>query len=387
LVENDEKKTDLDNRNSKNLAVYVKNFISIYGIAIIFIFSLSLYIRAVLPHDAVFRGGIVGFAADDAVYHMRLVENLIKNFPHRIWFEVFTIYPTGDILSFGGPLWTYMVALTSLILGLGSPDLELTQTVGAYFPAVFGALTVFPVYMIGKEVFDKRVGLLSAFIIAVMPGQFLSRSILGFTDHHAGEMFFSTLFLMSFILAVKSIKENNISFNDFINKNWNTLRKPIAISILAGISFGLYMLQWSSGVFFGGIVAIFIVLQFILDHLKGRSVESLCIVSVVTFFSGFPLVFLFFDPRNGFSSGGYSYLHLMITAGSAVFVLILGLISVKMQEKNIENIYYPITVASIYIIGLGISKFFVPAVFSNFARFFSIFQSRPLQKPNPPPTR
>ena len=374
MVENGDEKTHSDNRDSKNLAVYIKNFISIYGIVILFIFSLSLYIRAVLPHDAVFRGGIIGFAADDAVYHMRLVENLINNFPHRIWFEVFTIYPTGCYLSFGGPLWSYMIAITSLILGLGSPDLELTRTVGAYFPAVFGALTVFPVYMIGKEVFDRRVGLLSAFIIAVMPGQFLSRSVLGFTDHHAGEMFFSTLFLMSFILAIKSTKGNNISFNDLINKNWNILRKPVAISILAGISFGLYILQWSSGVFFGGIVAIFIVLQFIIDHLKGRSVESLCIVSAVTFLSGFPLVLLFFDPRNGFSSGSYSYLHLLITAGSAVFFLILGLISVKMQEKNIERIYYPITIAAIYAIGLAISKFLIPAVFSNFARFFIIFQ-------------
>jgi len=230
--------------------------------------------------------------------------------------------------------------------------------------------------MIGKEVFDRRVGLLSAFIIAVIPGQFLSRSVLGFTDHHAGEMFFSTLFLMFFILAVKSTKGNNISFNDLINKNWNILRKPVAISILAGISFGLYMLQWSSGVFFGGIVAIFIVLQFILDHMKGRTVESLCIVSVVTFLSGFPLVLLFFDSRNGFSSGGYSYLHLLITAGSAVFFLILGLISTKMQEKNIEKIYYPITIAAIYTIGLALSKFLIPAVFSNFTRFFAIFQAR-----------
>ena len=90
MVENDDEKTHSDNRNSKNLAAHIKNFISINGILILFIFSLALYIRAVLPHDAVFRGGIIGFAADDAVYHMRLVENLLNNFPHRIWFESFT---------------------------------------------------------------------------------------------------------------------------------------------------------------------------------------------------------------------------------------------------------------------------------------------------------
>jgi len=376
LVENDEQKTHSNNTNSIDLLTRIKNFISIYGIILLFIFSLSLYIRAVLPHDAVFRGDIIAFAADDAVYHMRLAENLVENYPFRIWFEVFTIYPSGRYLTFGGPLWTYLIATTSLVLGAGSPTLELTRTVGAYFPPVIGALTVFPVYMIAKEVFDKRVGLLSAFLVAVMPGQILSRSILGFADHHAGEVFFSSLFLMFFIMAVKSVKSKKISFNDIADKNWNILRKPVAISILAGISFGLYMLQWSSGVFFGGIVAIFLVLQFILDHLKGRSVESLCIVSVVTFLSGFPLVLLFFDPRNGFSSGSYSYLHLLITAGSAIFFLILGLISLKMKEKNIEKIYYPLTIAGIYAIGLVIAKLFVPAVFTSFQTFFTIFQSR-----------
>lgn len=352
----------------------LKNSLSIYTAFVLFIFVLSLYIRTVLPYDAVFRGGIIGFAADDAVLHMRLVENLIKNFPHKIWFEAFTLYPNGQYFHFG-PLWTYMIAITSLILGAGSPSLELTRTVGAYFPGILGALVVFPVYFIGREVFDRRAGLLAAFMIAVMPGQFLSRSIMGFTDHHAGEMFLSTLFLMFFILTLKSIRGNDISFNDIVNKNWNILRKPVVISILAGISFGLYLLQWSSGVFFGGIVAIFIVLQFIIDHLKGRSLESLCIVGGITFFSGFPLVLLFFDPRNGFSASIYSYLHLLITAGSAIFFLILGILSTKMREKNIDKIYYPLTIAGIYALGLITAKLFVPQVFSSFQTFFTIFQA------------
>ena len=158
----------------------LKNVFSIYTPFVIFVFALALYIRTVLPYDAVFRDGIVGFAADDAVFHMRLVENLLnpENFPHKIWFEVFTLFPYGQNLHFG-PLWTYMIAITSLILGAGSPTLELTRTVGAYFPGVFGALVVFPVYFIGREVFDRRVGLLAAFMVAVMPGQFLNRSVMG----------------------------------------------------------------------------------------------------------------------------------------------------------------------------------------------------------------
>jgi len=306
---------------------------------------------------------------------MRLVENLLHNFPHRIWYEVFTLYPTGQTLHFG-PLWTYMIAITSLILGAGSPTLELTQTVGAYFPGIFGALIVFPIYFIGRDVFDKRVGLLAAFMIAVMPGQILSRSIMGFTDHHAGEVFFSALFLMFFIMAVKSVKGKDISLNDIQNKNWNKLKPHAVISIFAGIAFGLYILQWSNGVFYGGIVAIFIVLQYIINHMRGRSVEGLCMVSFITFLFAFPLVVFFVDPLNRFSAGRYSYLHILITLGSAIFFLVLALLSIKMREKNIEKIYYPLTIAGIYALGLITAKLFVPSVFSSFQTFFTIFQSR-----------
>ncbi|MCK5724529.1 MAG: glycosyltransferase family 39 protein, partial [Gammaproteobacteria bacterium] len=184
----------MKNNDFNDKILKLKSIFNLDLLFILFIFILSFYIRAVLPHEAVFRGGIVGFAADDAVYHMRLVENLVKNFPHKIWFDVFTLYPSGQYLHFG-PLWTYMIAISSLILGFGAPSLELTRSVGAYFPAIFGALLVFPIYFIGKEVFDRRVGLISAFIVAVMPGQILSRSVMGFSDHHIGEVFFSSLYL------------------------------------------------------------------------------------------------------------------------------------------------------------------------------------------------
>ena len=369
-----------DSNPEKNSIIsLLKNVFSIYTPFVIFIFAIALYIRTVLPYDAVFRDGIVGFAADDAVFHMRIVENFIENFPHKIWFEVFTLYPQGQALHFG-PLWTYMIAITSLILGAGSPTLELTRTVGAYFPGIFGALIVFPVYFIGKEVFDRRVGLLSAFIIAIMPGQFLNRSVMGFTDHHVGEVFFSTLFLMSFIMAIRSVKGKDISLADVRNKNWNKLKLPVVISIFAGIAFGLYMLQWSSGVFFGGIVAIFIILQYIIDHMHGRSVEGLCFVSVITFLAAFPLVLFFVDPRNSFTSSRYSYLHILITLGSAIFFLLLGLLSKKMREIEISKIIYPLVIFGLYIIGLIVAYFFEKIfdlrVFSSFQSFFTIFQSR-----------
>ncbi|MCL7411979.1 MAG: hypothetical protein M8350_09315, partial [Methanosarcinaceae archaeon] len=65
------------NSKKSSMSSLLKNKFSIYTTFVLFIFAISLFIRTVLPYDAVFRGGIVGFAADDAVFHMRLVENLL----------------------------------------------------------------------------------------------------------------------------------------------------------------------------------------------------------------------------------------------------------------------------------------------------------------------
>jgi len=119
--------------------------------------------------------------------------------------------------------------------------------VGAIMPAFMGALLVFPVYFIGRELLGKSCGLLSALIVAVLPGQLFSRSTLGFTDHHAAEVLFSTLTIMFLLLALRSGKSMSFSA---VQRNLSAFKKPLMYSALAGVSLGLYIDAWSSGFLF-----------------------------------------------------------------------------------------------------------------------------------------
>jgi asparagine N-glycosylation enzyme membrane subunit Stt3 len=47
------------------------------------------------------------------------------------------------------------------------------EEIWAWYPAVLAALTIFPVYFIGKGLYNRGAGLLSAALIAILPGQFL----------------------------------------------------------------------------------------------------------------------------------------------------------------------------------------------------------------------
>jgi len=104
---------------------------SLFIVSISFIIALWIRIR---PAETVFLpNGFVRFS-NDALYHMRMVEVLIHNYPHGVFYNPLTVYPYGSLIHFG-PLFDHMIALTALAIGLGNPSTELVNVIGAYFPA------------------------------------------------------------------------------------------------------------------------------------------------------------------------------------------------------------------------------------------------------------
>ena len=173
------------------------------GIAISIFIGVALYMRLAIPYEQVFSGEFVKLAGIDSWYHLRLIENLVAHYPQSIVFDPYTLYPHGSNV-FWPPFYDFAIATICMILGSGSPSIQTIETVSAYFPAVLGALTVIPVYFIGKTLFSRWAGIIAAGLLAIMPGEFLGRTILGFTDHHVAEVFFSTVTLLFLIMAVKT---------------------------------------------------------------------------------------------------------------------------------------------------------------------------------------
>lgn len=340
-------------------------------ISVIAIFLFSFYIRGITPIESVFRGGIVGFAADDAVFHMRLVENTIYFFPHRIFFDAYTLYPYGNLLHLA-PLFSQTIAFFALIAGFvtnswnpaiaGMPSQSVIDTVGAFFPAIMGALIVFPVYVIGRELIDEKAGLIGAFLITILPGQFLSRSLLGFTDHHVAEVFFLTLTMMFFVIAIK--KAENITLDHWLNKDWDALKTPLIYSLFAGISFGAFLLNWVYGVFFAAAFGIFVVIQYIIDHFRGNSTEYLGVVGTIAYIVAMIMVIPYIDLSNGFSSSTYSLLHLSVTGGGAAVLAFLSLVSREMNKRGYKGAHYLLFVSGTILTGLIALKILLPGFYA-----------------------
>lgn len=94
-------------------------------------------------------------------------------------------------LKLGGRLFDLLGGLLAKVLGGGQPDLHTIEFAGALLPVLLGILTIIPLYIAASSVFDRKTGLLGAFIFAVLPAH-VSISRFGAVDHHVAETLLST---------------------------------------------------------------------------------------------------------------------------------------------------------------------------------------------------
>ncbi len=338
------------------------------AIIVALFFGVALYLRIALPYDQVFSGDWIKFTGVDAYYHMRIVDNLVHNFPHLSSFDPYMLYPAG-----GGPgrypFFDYFLAGIIWLIGLGSPTQHTIDVVGVYFPAVLGALTVIPVYFIGKELFNRWAGVISAGLIAVLPGQFLFMSILGFTDHHVAETLFTTVAILFLILAVKAARQRQLSFNHIKHRDWAIIANPLIYSLLAGLFLGIYLLTWMGALLFVFIIFVYFIVQFIIDHLKGRSTDYLCFVGATTF----TIALLMFLPT---SPDKMSLASLII----AIFIPIaLAVLSRLMAGHGIKPVFYPVALLGLGLVGLAIFNIIAPSLLKTMIGRLGILIAWPIK--------
>ena len=340
--------------------------IAIVGIILAVLCGISLYIRIALPYDQVFVEGSVWFRETDPYWYIRNIEVMVKHFPHFNTFDPYILYPGGG----GGlarPFFAWLVAAIALIVGHGSPTLHTIEVVGAYMPAILGTLTLIPVYFIGKELFNRWVGVMAAALVAILPGEFLHRSLLGFTDHHVAEVLFSTACILFVIMAIKRAREREISFGHLLRRDWSTVTKPLVYALVAGIFLGIYLLTWQGGLLFIFIIFVYFVIQLIVDHLRRKSTDYLCIVSAPLFL----IAFLMLLPILGTSALDTLY---WLSLPIAVIVpIVLSFISRLMRGRALKPVYYPLALLALLGIGLAAFHAINPSLFQDMLEKFSIF--------------
>lgn len=177
--------------------------------------ALALLLRVAPPYGQVFRGDRVVFAGNDSWIHMRNADGIAAHWPLPNGFDPYRLAPEGQ--------WTIEAPLMDvLISGVALLTRIPIDIVGAWFPAVAGALIPIPIFLLVRRSFGQAEALIASVLIAILPGSLLQRSLLGFTDHHVLEALLASCVLL-FLVREQPIR--------------------------SGVFVGLYLLTWSRGAF------------------------------------------------------------------------------------------------------------------------------------------
>ena len=304
---------------------------------------VSLYLRIIRPWHAVFQWTTL-LGGNDPWYYYRLIINCIHNFPNRIWFDAFTYYPYGSYVHFG-PFLVYTSAIASIIAGAHTP--AQVRSVIAFIPTIGGTLLALPVYLLTREVFGKKAGAFAAFLVVIVPGQLLARSILGFNDHHVWETFWMVASLAFYAYSL------NVWRGKCVLENLRSGR--VIAPILAGVAFGSYLDTWAPGFVLAPIITLYVFLLYLLGKwIKGDKSNSA--VAGAVMFAVAAVVYLpFAFHYPGFSTVFYSPFQLVVLLGFAFLLCLFYFVEKIQKVKGLPDYYVPgaITAAAVVVAGIA----------------------------------
>ena len=319
---------------------------------LIIIIAVALWLRIALPYNQVFVNSWVKLTGVDAYYYGRLVDNLASHFPNLTQFDPYYIFPGGVNTTTQPNFFAYLIGGIIWLLGLGKPDQHLADVIMVYIPPVLAAFTVIAAFFIGKALKNVWAGLLVAGLLAIMPGEFLNRSLLGYTDHHIAESLFATLIILFVMLAFN--QSEGLDLGSIKEKGWKSIVRPLVYCALAGIALAIYMLIWAGAAVMLLLLFLFLTVQVIIDYSKGKSAYMTGGLVVATLLVG--LIIYLPSARSYFTS--------LAIVGAIVLVVIVTGLAAFMSGRHLKNGYFILTLAVAGLVGMGLLYLISPATYS-----------------------
>ncbi|XVH31360.1 oligosaccharyl transferase, archaeosortase A system-associated [Haloferacaceae archaeon DSL9] len=340
------------------------------------LFVFMLWTRTLAYDRFVRQDGSIALAGVDPWYHYRTTVYTIEHWPATMPYETFSNYPFGTSVGHFGTLFDQLIATAALVIGLGNPSVETINAVFILAPAVLGALVVVPTYLIGARLGGRAGGLTAATLLALFPGTFFRRSLVGFTDHHVAEVLFMAIAIFALLVALRTAARDRPIYEHVETREFDVLGPSLRHSALAGIAILLYLLVWPSGVLLVGILGAFFALALAADQLTGRSPDHTAFVGATSLGVTGLLLLPFVDVWGFSGSTTYSLLQPTLALGVAVGCVFMAWLARRWDARGIDVRLYPVAIGGLILVAVGVIAAALPGLFgqieTNLARVFPI---------------
>lgn len=301
-------------------------------ILLLVFFAAALFIRSYFNFDASYNEGDFRWSGTDGYYHMRVIDHL-RDTGEFLLRDGMINYPVGATNP-RPPLFDWTIgAVGGLMSGLFGGDSETsTNYAAAYAPAVWGALTVFPVYFLGREVFGRKAGLWASFFIGIMAAH-VTRSNLGALDHDATILFFFSLGAFFFARSLNLLKHHTYvedyrrgGIGEGVKRFFAENQSSIAYAALTGAAFAGIALTWKGYTYAFAVFAVWYGFQLLANHLRRVDSTPYFFLAMIPFLVTLVLIWPYYAAVGRIDSA------VMPTVGILVGVLFASLIFVPTRH-------------------------------------------------------
>lgn len=329
-------------------------------------FGLAFAIRTIFSFPVLEEFGnlYVYAGGSDSYYHSRVMTYIILNHTNLI-FDPLLKYPFGAINP-REPLFDWMNAILGLVFAplFGGN----ANNAGAFFLNLQGplwaALSVFPVYLIGREVSSRRMGLIAALIFPFFPAS-IDSSTLGYGNYLSFYTFVILVTVYAYIRTLKATgtrrwvvsyrhpREIGRGFQAFLREE----RMAVKWAVFTGVCFGALALSWQGYTYFVAVVAIFLTVGFIIERIRRVDMFGTYVVTLIIGLIGFPMAFPYYIVQHEFA--GWFDLPLLLFFGTLLLLLPF------LFMRDLPWVFSIPVVIGTYLAGALVLAIFLPNFFVN----------------------
>jgi len=197
------------------------------------------------------------YLGPDPYYNIRTITETLRNngtYVYTTEVDPLLNYPLGT--NGARPPLFNMIAIFSatIIEQFGVPEIDAIGLATQFLPAIYGALLIFPTYLIGKELFGEKVGIISAILIPLIPVHLGSGhgSAFALFDHDSFILLITTIM---FFFIIKTLKEQD-------------RLKSLIYATFAGLMLGSISLTWVASHLLYIMIAAFIFVNLYFELIK-----------------------------------------------------------------------------------------------------------------------
>ena len=331
--------------------------------------AFMLWIRVRNYTNHIGPGGEPLYRGNDPYYHYRSTNYVIQNFPFTMPFDPWTGFDVGTRVGQFGTILDQMVGLAALVIGLGSPSQETIVMTTLFSGPVFAVLCAIPMYLIGKRLGGRFGGIIAVVVLALSPGQFLSRSVAGYYGHHVTEVLFT---LIALVIGMKmlSVAQRERPIYEFVQtREFELLREPAKWGVAFGVTLVIAVLNWPPAIFLFGVFAAFLFVALSLEFIRGHSPDHITIPSVIGLVTA-AVVLVPFLATTQLTATDYSILHPIFAVAVAAGAVFMAAMARIWEQQELPRFAYPIGIAGSGLVGVVLLAVVLPDVFDFFVSQF-----------------